>query len=323
MDYDRDLSVAASQMRYDEIRARREERRQLRRVYDEPLHHDDDDSLFGDRPKGSFAKVMMIQAIVCTVLVGLLLFARAVMPNTYRQLSTAYGETMETDMSAAEVWAAAMSIFGSVREEMYVVAPYREQPEEEEEPAEADASLPAEEEPAEEEPAEEVLEGIALEAPAAGGADIVLPVRDYSFAPIRTTIGPVVPVLGEMTSGFGYRVHPVTGEFGMHTGIDIAADEGTPIVAAFHGRVDRLGYCTRAGNWIVLAHGGGMETMYSHASEILAEEDMVIRAGEAIALVGSTGSSTGPHLHFEVRIDGVRVDAEQLFYPRLVVRECV
>lgn len=329
-DYNRELSFGSSESRYAEIRAQREQRRQTRtespdrphrespqrnyNPYEEPL----DDDIFGPRPRGSFAKILLTQAVVCMLLVGLLFLAQRVMPNTYRQLNNAYAAVMQTDMSAREVWAAAAGVFDSMRDEITVVAPYRESEESpEEEPTDEPASeaYESDDEVEVDETEAETTQEIEVEVPpAAGGADITPVARPYSFLPLRTTMPLVnpVPYGGRISSGFGYRVHPITGEPGLHAGIDIAAPEGTPIVAAFHGTVRRVSYDSRSGNFIILDHGGGMQTLYAHCYAILVEEGMVLRAGERIALVGSTGDSTGPHLHFEIRVNGVRANPEPL-----------
>lgn len=110
------------------------------------------------------------------------------------------------------------------------------------------------------------------------------------------------------TSLFGDRVNPITGEEGFHTGLDIAAGEGTKIRAADTGRVIKTGEDSRSGKYIFLSHSDGYETFYCHCSEISAPEGANIRRGETIALVGSTGWSTGPHLHFEIHKNGKRLD---------------
>lgn len=131
--------------------------------------------------------------------------------------------------------------------------------------------------------------------------------ENASFAPIFSTAEILSPIeKGKYTSYFGYRINPITGEYGFHSGLDIAAAEGTKIRAAFNGRVIRSGYDSQAGNYIYLSHDDGFVTFYCHCSELLAENDTVVRQGETIAIVGSTGYSTGPHLHFEVRKNGVR-----------------
>jgi murein DD-endopeptidase MepM/ murein hydrolase activator NlpD len=114
--------------------------------------------------------------------------------------------------------------------------------------------------------------------------------------------GLIWPVDGVVTSGFGMRWGR------MHEGIDIAAPIGTPIWAAAAGTVIHSGWLSGYGNLVVVDHGNGLATAYAHASAILVVLGQQVSQGETIALVGSTGHSTGPHLHFEVRINGVAVD---------------
>lgn len=129
-----------------------------------------------------------------------------------------------------------------------------------------------------------------------------------TFSPTETTAPIVKPVSGSYTSYFGYRTNPITGNNTFHTGIDIAAAQGTKIKAAYPGTVRKTGEDSRSGKYIYLTHSNGFETLYCHCSKILAEEGAVIRQGETVALVGSTGWSTGPHLHFEVHKNGTRLD---------------
>ena len=108
---------------------------------------------------------------------------------------------------------------------------------------------------------------------------------------------------------FGYRsVHPITGLPAFHGGIDIAAPYGSNILAAAGGKVVVVSYSSGSGNYIVVDHGGGIMTMYAHASKIVAKVGDTVKRGQVIALVGSTGASTGNHLHFEVRVDNTKVD---------------
>ena len=148
----------------------------------------------------------------------------------------------------------------------------------------------------------------------AGGEDTALykATAEVCFAPLDTTVEMCVPVQGRISSKFGYRVHPVTGEFGIHNGTDIAAEEGTPIQAAFNGTVEEIGFTSARGNYIILAHGGETRTVYLHCSEIVAPEGAKVRAGEIIAKVGSTGRSTGPHLHFSIKVNGKYCNPEWL-----------
>ena len=110
------------------------------------------------------------------------------------------------------------------------------------------------------------------------------------------------------TSKFGYRINPITNVNAFHTGLDIAAPIGTKIRAAYNGTVLKTGEDSHSGKYIFLNHADGLETFYCHCSEILAKDGAKIRQGETIALVGSTGWSTGPHLHFEIHKNGKRLD---------------
>lgn len=113
-----------------------------------------------------------------------------------------------------------------------------------------------------------------------------------------------------LTSDFVDRINPVTGKPERHKGLDIAAPNGTPIHAAADGVVSyvRTSLGSTYGYHIILDHGGGLTTLYAHCSRILLPAGTSVKRGDSIALVGSTGQSTGNHVHFEVREDGVRVD---------------
>lgn len=116
------------------------------------------------------------------------------------------------------------------------------------------------------------------------------------------------PTAGRITSGFGYRVHPILRFARLHKGVDFGAAQGTPIVAAADGIVAAAGWAGGYGRQVRLAHAGGIATSYSHMSAILAEPGRTVRRGEVIGFVGSSGLSTGPHLHYEVHRGGVAVD---------------
>ena len=132
-----------------------------------------------------------------------------------------------------------------------------------------------------------------------------------TLAPYFLTASMWSPVSGLVTSRFGWRSHPVSGQNDFHTGVDIAAAQGTPVLAALPGVVEQTGYSESYGNFVVLRHSDNLRTTYNHCSEILAKEGEQLARGDRIALVGSTGISTGPHLHFEVEVKGLKADPLQ------------
>ncbi|HEY2665696.1 MAG TPA: M23 family metallopeptidase [Actinomycetota bacterium] len=117
-----------------------------------------------------------------------------------------------------------------------------------------------------------------------------------------------LPVAGPVTSPFGPRTSPTTGVQEFHEGIDIGAPQGTPIRAAASGTVTFAGQMSGYGNIVILSHAGGLETRYAHQSAMSVTAGQTVAAGEVIGAVGATGEATGPHLHFEVRRNGVAVD---------------
>ena len=120
----------------------------------------------------------------------------------------------------------------------------------------------------------------------------------------------VWPVAGPVSSGFGMRVHPVTGTSRLHAGLDVAVPTGTPIRAAAAGRVMRVGVMGGYGNTVDVVHAGDVVTRYAHQSRVLVTPGQMVAAGQVIGLVGATGTATGPHLHFEVRVSGGAIDPQ-------------
>jgi murein DD-endopeptidase MepM/ murein hydrolase activator NlpD len=113
------------------------------------------------------------------------------------------------------------------------------------------------------------------------------------------------PVDGPVGSGFGFRTDPITGHGALHMGLDFPADVGTPIVAAAGGVVVNTEMHHAYGLKVEIDHGNGLVTRYAHASKLLVKNGDLVKRGQAVAQVGNTGRSTGPHLHFEVLVDGV------------------
>ena len=122
---------------------------------------------------------------------------------------------------------------------------------------------------------------------------------------------PVWPLEAKITSSFGMRKDPFTGKMKFHEGIDLAANEGTDVKAVMAGRVQITDNQKGYGKVVVLDHGHGFTTLYAHNRDIMVKAGDWVTKGAAIAKVGSTGRSTGPHLHFEVRRDGEKLDPEK------------
>ena len=112
-----------------------------------------------------------------------------------------------------------------------------------------------------------------------------------------------VPGYTRITSKYGMRTHPITGVYKLHTGVDIGAPRGANFIAANDGIVTKASYNSAYGNMVIIDHGGGVSTLYAHGDEILVQAGQTVKRGDPILKVGSTGYSTGPHAHFEVRLN--------------------
>lgn len=239
-----------------------------------------------ERPGKRTLLVPAVQCAVCAVLV-LSVFALGRSGSAlYTSLRDQYASRMQEDYCADGVWTAAK------RAARHVLEPI----EESDQPAGAVATID---------------DRAAVETiTSAGGEDIRVldALQDSTFEAVTVSQEAVMPVQGKVTSGFGYRIHPITGNRSFHTGVDLAAPEGTPIAAAYAGTVQETGYTSGRGNYILLSHGENLQTLYCHLSEIQVQTGDTVDAGGTIGLVGTTGMSTGPHLHFELRVDGVRCD---------------
>ena len=113
-----------------------------------------------------------------------------------------------------------------------------------------------------------------------------------------------VPGYSRITSNFGMRVHPITGVYKLHTGVDISAPEGTNFIAAADGVVVQAYYNSAYGNMVMIDHGGGVVTLYAHGSSIEVSVGDTVKQGQTVLKVGHTGYATGPHAHFEIRVNG-------------------
>lgn len=223
-----------------------------------------------EKKKISTNSVMIVQLIVCIFAVVSVFLIGRLSPQTFEFIRDEYNRIMSVDMDAKEIASSAKKVI---------------------ERAEATD---------EGQTAEKSTERKNVNTVKSAADGEVMAVMSLFKSDEEIT----VPVHGEITSEYGNRTNPVSGEYLMHSGVDIAASQGTEIRAAYSGIVSEVGSNSVGGNYISLVHKDGSETLYCHCSKIIAEKGDVIRAGETIALVGSTGRSTGPHLHFEITVDG-------------------
>lgn len=144
---------------------------------------------------------------------------------------------------------------------------------------------------------------------AAEDFDLLPPPAWADLSPYCMTL-PLGPPLAELTvnSPFGWRFHPLSEELSFHGGLDLAGEEGDPVRAALGGVVTTAKYSQSYGNYLIIDHHNGFATLYAHCSRLLAKEGDTVRRGELVAEVGATGDVTGPHLHWEVRLNGVCLD---------------
>lgn len=233
-----------------------------------------------DRIPEKINKVVLVQVAVCAFFILLVFLVGKLSPATFEMLRNEYNRIMSVDMTAQEIYDSAKqaseNILGENKNEQ----------------TKADSST--------------------SDTDGQGGEDSEDADTDNTTVAVMASLGQnkniTVPLHGRITSRYGYRINPISGKYGLHTGVDIAADEGTSIVAAYNGVVKDVGYGEKKGNYVLMEHSDGAETLYCHCSELLVDEGTVIRAGETIALVGSTGWSTGPHLHLEIHKNGRTVD---------------
>lgn len=217
-----------------------------------------------------FNMVVFVQIAVCAFAILLIFLSWKFNPSTFEFLKSEFQRIMSVDMSTDELIDSAKNAAQS-----------------------AMGSLPVQEKTT-------IAQTDTNPVPQGKGGEDKETVAVAVMAGLGKNDRITVPLHGRITSRYGYRTNPISGKYGLHTGLDIAADEGTNIVAAYNGVIKDTGYGSKKGNYVLMEHADGTETLYCHCSEILVDEGTVIRAGEVIALVGSTGWSTGPHLHFEI-----------------------
>ncbi len=226
-------------------------------------------------------KTLVMQFIICAIIFGVFFSAKYFNIPFIQTIKTSFLEELNKSVTPVEIQEDVKEAFKKIEnftEEEFVLTDYSD---------------------------EEISATVLGE----GGEDVEIDnteIKNVSSAKYNLNFRIYKPVIGgEVSSEFGERVHPISGTLGVHKGIDIALDEGEPIYAVFDGEVIEATYDQWNGNHIKIKHDGEIVSVYCHCSKLFVEKGDVIRGGEVIALVGSTGQSTGPHLHFELRINDV------------------
>ena len=254
------------------------------------------------KASSSGMKLLAVQSISCAIVLIIALLMRLVGGDAFSQLRQSFNESIMNNSIAATIAA----LFGgdsSSGESSDAPASQTGEPESSGS-AESAASAP------------ESTGSPESSVAAVGGQDISVTEKKVffapegaTFAPLKTNRAAVLPLTdGKITSYFGYRENPTKGGESFHKGVDIGAPAGSPVSAMYYGVVAATGSGGSYGNYVRISHGDGIEILYAHCSEILVEEGMIIRAGEIVARVGSTGDSTGNHLHIEALVDGIAYD---------------
>lgn len=247
--------------------------------------------------KDYLLRTLGLQFVICALIFGLMFLLSKNNSSLHESLRELFSARLEKNLSVNEVEEVFNSIGDHSNSYSTDNAPETEQSSETEESTA---------------PSAEVF---------SGGADIktendTVP-ENVSLSEYKLDRTMTAPVKGRVTSEFGFRIHPITGENGFHSGTDLAAESGSPIHAAFDGVVIYAGFDQWNGNHLKIKHGDEIMTVYCHCQELYVKKGCVVRAGEVIAAVGSTGSSTGPHLHFELRINDIS------FNPRYALKTAV
>lgn len=237
-----------------------------------------------EKKKDAFSVVMVTQIIVCAVLLAIMFIFCRGDSVTGKSIRAQYEKLMKRDFSSEdykEVYSAVSSFIKGENAEKNKDSAYGKTDENKSVPMGGNDihsdNL-------------SVLEGISFEKYSIS-SKYIKPLDDYTIS-----------------SPFGYRADPIAGGNGIHTGIDLASGAGNKIKASNSGKVVKAEYSDGYGNYVLLAHDDGINTLYAHCSELKCSVGDIVKQGETIALVGSTGNSTGNHLHFEVRRNGVKLD---------------
>jgi murein DD-endopeptidase MepM/ murein hydrolase activator NlpD len=235
-----------------------------------------------EKTKDSFMTVLIVQIVVSAAVIGIMLYSFFNSGSFYKTIVEEYKEQMSEDYLQEDVSEA----FMKMNEYADVFAQKNE---------------------------EEVCYAETETVISAGGKDILFTSLDalegICFEKIETGVEMDVPLNDyTVSSEFGYRIGPISGEAGMHTGIDLAASYGTEIKAAAPGKIVDASWDNSYGNYVKILHDNNTVSIYAHCSSLCAQEGESAETGDVIARVGSTGDSTGNHLHFEIRKDNIRIN---------------
>ena len=252
----------------------------------------------GKEKKDFFTIVMIVQSIVCAILIAFMLLSARSDGKFAQIMKSGYVEFMTTDFSGEDFSDAFKSFkdYAAVffnEKETETVAVFNE--------------------------SEKISEEQTQEEMPTGGIDLEFSsletLEGICFDDVDTGIEMSVPLKEYViTSPFGYRFSPINGETGVHTGLDMAADYGQSIYAVADGIVVDSAWDNSYGNYVKILHANNTVTIYAHCSSLCVDEGEKVSAGDRVARVGSTGASTGNHLHFEIRKDNIRINPEyQLF----------
>lgn len=255
--------------------------------------------------KDYLSKALLLQFLVCLILFGFLFALKSTNSPLFAELKGTFSKKLEENISVEEV----QSVFANIT----AIKP---------EESTKKTNEIAETETASETEAETVFvpfeePSLSAEIIASGGKDIKVSSNDdipknVSVDDYKLNQKMVLPLKGKITSPFGVRTHPISGDLRFHAGIDIAAEKGTNIYSAFDGEIIEASYDKWNGNYLKIKHDNDIMTVYCHCEKLNVKKGQKIRAGEIVATVGSTGSSTGPHLHFELRINNISYNPEKL-----------
>ncbi|MGN0526647.1 MAG: M23 family metallopeptidase [Acutalibacteraceae bacterium] len=272
-----------------------------------------------DRKKSDYlVKTVLIQTATCIVLFGILFGLKQTQSKVYYEIKEEFFDNLDSNILGEEI----ADVFINTKSKLINQTASDElttkKTSEETTDKDNTENKETDKTEAESETEYKPLEEPSLNAEiiAEGGVDVSVSSEDEvpsnvslnSYKINQTMIKPVINA--KTTSKFGIRTHPITNKISFHAGIDLAAPVNTPIYAAFDGKVTVADYDQWNGNYIKIQHDNGIMTVYCHCEKINVKKGQVIKAGEVIGYVGSTGSSTGPHLHFELRINNISYNPE-------------